>query len=59
MAGARFTHLPRVLYGVRRHGPVLPTGQHAPGRYERLLEESRRCALRARECLQQQAGRTP
>ncbi len=59
MAGARFTHLPRVLYGVRRHGPVRQTGQHAPGRYERLLEESRRCALRAREFLQQQAGPTP
>ncbi|EHJ46217.1 glycosyl transferase family 2 [Solidesulfovibrio carbinoliphilus subsp. oakridgensis] len=52
MAGAKFVHVPRVLYGVRRHGPNRPTGQHAPARYERLLEESRQCARRARDFLQ-------
>ena len=53
MAGARFVHLPRVLYGVRRHGPVRPTGQHTPDRYTNLLAESCRCATRAREFLRQ------
>ena len=59
MAGARFVHVPRVLYGVRRHGPVRPTGQHAPERYANLLAESCRCAARARDFLRAQAGKTP
>ncbi|MHC1788040.1 glycosyltransferase [Solidesulfovibrio sp.] len=51
MAGAKFVHVPRVLYGVRRHGPVRPTGQHTPVRYANLLAESCRLAERAREFL--------
>ena len=51
MAGARFHHFPRILYSVRHHGAERETGQHAPVRYANLLEESRQCALRAREHL--------
>lgn len=51
MAGARFHHLPRVLYSVRHHGDDRKTGQHAPCRYDRLIEESKQCAFRAREWL--------
>lgn len=52
MAGCRFHHLPRVLYSVRHHGQDRKTGQHAPSRYASLLEESKRCAFRARKFLQ-------
>lgn len=51
MAGAKFFHLPKVLYSVRWHGPTRKTGQHTPTRYEKLLEESKRCARRARDYL--------
>ncbi len=51
MAGCRFHHLPKILYSVRWHGPKRKTGQHTPDRYEILLEESRRCARRARAFL--------
>ena len=51
MAGATFVHVPRVLYGVRRHGPARPTGQHTPPRYANLLAESCRLAARARAFL--------
>ena len=51
MAGATFVHVPRVLYGVRRHGPARPTGQHTPPRYANLLAESCRLATRARAFL--------
>lgn len=56
MAGARFTHLPKVLYSVRHHDENRKKGQHTDERYARLLEESGRCAQRAREFL---AGRNP
>jgi len=49
MAGCRFFHLPRILYSIRWHGPERKTGQHVSERYENLLEESRRCAYRARK----------
>jgi glycosyltransferase involved in cell wall biosynthesis len=48
MAGARFHHLPMILYSVRYHGNGRKTGQHTRDRYERLLEESKACAKRAR-----------
>lgn len=48
MQGARFHHLPRVLYSIRYHGDDRKTGQHSPARYERLLEECKQCAERAR-----------
>ena len=51
LAGAQFIHVPRVLYGVRRHGPARPTGQHTPTRYANLLAESCRLAKRARQFL--------
>lgn len=59
MAGARFVHVPRVLYGVRRHGPVRPTGQHTPARYANLLAESCRLAERARQFLRDTAAARP
>ncbi len=54
MAGARFHHLPRVLYSIRYHGENRKTGQHVPERYQRLLEECRQCAFRGRKFMQNQ-----
>jgi len=51
MAGARFYHLPKVLYSVRYHGDGRRTGQHTDHRYANLIEESKRCARRARAWL--------
>lgn len=51
IAGAKFHHLPRILYSIRYHGDDRKTGQHALGRYDRLIEESKQCAFRAREWL--------
>lgn len=49
MAGAIFYHLPKVLYSVRFHGQDRKTGQHTENKYNRLLEESKMCAARARQ----------
>ncbi len=51
MAGAKFYHLPRILYSVRYHGEDRKTGQHTEDRYNRLIKESKLCAKRAREWL--------
>jgi len=51
MAGCRLGHLPKILYSVRWHGENRQTGQHRPERYANLLEESKRCAMRARDWL--------
>lgn len=51
MDGCRFYHLPKVLYSVRYHGPTRRTGQHTGSRYQVLLDESRKCAQRARNFL--------
>lgn len=48
ISDAKFYHLPKVLYSVRWHGPDRKTGQHTPARYKTLLDESKRCAHRAR-----------
>lgn len=53
MAGARFYHLNRILYSIRHHGEDRKTGQHTDERYANLIEESRRCAFRARAFLGQ------
>lgn len=53
MAGAKFYHLPKVLYSVRYHGADRKTGQHRKEQYENLIEESKRCARRARDWLTQ------
>lgn len=53
MAGCRFFHLEKILYSVRWHGPGRKTGQHTDGRYAILLDESRRCAQRARGALKE------
>ena len=51
MAGAKFYHLPRILYSVRYHGENRKNGQHTSERYNNLLEESKHCAWRARSWL--------
>lgn len=51
MAGAKFYHVPKVLYSVRYHGDGRKTGQHTKDRYANLIEESKSCARRAREWL--------
>jgi len=51
MAGARFHHLPKILYSIRYHGDDRKTGQHAEKRYTKLIEESKTCAYRARAWL--------
>jgi len=53
MAGAKFHHLSKVLYAVRYHGENRRTGQHADDRYDKLIEESKQCAFRARGWLKQ------
>lgn len=47
-AGAKFYHVPKILYSVRHHGDDRKTGQHTADRYARLIEESKTCAKRAR-----------
>lgn len=51
MAGAKFYHVPKVLYSVRYHGDGRKTGQHTKDRYANLIEESKACARRARAWL--------
>ena len=51
MAGAKFYHLPKVLYSIRYHGNDRKQGQHTEERYADLIEESKRCARRARKWL--------
>ncbi|MBG0777402.1 MAG: glycosyltransferase [Desulfovibrionaceae bacterium] len=53
LAGARFAHLPEVLYCTRRHDPADPA-EPASWRgdgHANLLRESVRCALRARAAI--------
>lgn len=49
MAGAKFYHLPKVLYSIRYHGDDRKTGQHTSENYNNLIEESKLCAHRARQ----------
>ena len=51
MAGARFVHVPRILYSIRHHGTGRETGQHTEERYANLIKESKACARRARAWL--------
>ncbi|MBI2901781.1 MAG: glycosyltransferase [Planctomycetes bacterium] len=48
MSGARFVHVPRVLYSVRFHGADRQTGQHSAGSTRRMFEESIELVERAR-----------
>ena len=52
MAGCRFFHLPKVLYSIRWHGPQRKTGQHTNARYQILMDESQKCACRARRFIE-------
>jgi len=52
MAGAKFYHLPKVLYSVRHHGDNRKTGQHTEERYANLIQESKHCAWRARSWIE-------
>ncbi len=54
MAGAKFIHLPKVLYSIRYHGEDRKTGQHTNNNYLNLLEESKLCAIRARRWMSEQ-----
>lgn len=51
LAGARFVHVPKVLYSLRTHGPGRKVGLHAPEVERRALEESARIAERARRAM--------
>lgn len=53
MNGAVFKHLPKILYSVRYHDKNRKTGQHTSENYENLIEESKKCAVRAREWLKE------
>lgn len=52
-AGCQFFHLNKILYSIRWHGPDRKTGQHTKSRYDVLLEESVKCAMRARAYLEE------
>lgn len=54
MAGTKFHHLSKVLYSIRHHGETRKTGQHTSENYKNLLEESKKCAIRARRWLSEQ-----
>lgn len=54
MAGAKFFHLSKVLYSIRYHGEDRKTGQHTNKNYLNLLEESKKCAFRARRWMSEQ-----
>lgn len=56
MNGARFLHVPKTLYSVRSHDRR-QVGLHEAGRFEMLLEESRRLTLKARKWLAGNASR--
>ena len=51
MEGVKFYHLPKVLYSIRYHGDNRKTGQHTKENYNNLIEESKKCAWRARQWL--------
>lgn len=55
-AGARFVHVPRVLYSVRHHGGERKIGQHSPENERRCVMESAEIAERARTFLSVQRG---
>lgn len=50
MNGARFKHIGKTLYSVRSHDQR-QVGLHAPESFDKLLEESKRLTLKAREFL--------
>ncbi len=51
MTGAKFFHLPKILYSIRHHDEKRKTGQHTSERYEILMNESVVCANRIRDWL--------
>ncbi len=51
MAGAKFVRVPEVLMEVLDHGENRQTDIHHPASWNRLMDESRQLALKARECL--------
>ena len=52
MSGAEFFHLPKILYSIRYHGENRKTGQHTSENYKKLMEESKKCAWRARDFME-------
>jgi len=57
MDGAVFQHLAKVLYSIRYHGEDRKIGQHTSANYKNLLEESKKCAWRAREWISQDVSK--
>lgn len=56
MNGARFLHVPEVLYSVRFHGPDRRTGQHSPQSEMLMYAESVQLCERAREFMRSKQG---
>lgn len=51
MSGARFVHVPKVLYSLRFHGADRKIGLHSPANEQRTIDESAEIAGRCREFL--------
>ena len=58
MGGARFTHVAKALFAKRDHCGTREVDIHAPGNWSRLIGESKKLVLRAREFLQASGERS-
>ncbi len=56
LGGARFTHVSRALFAKRDHAGGREVEIHAPANWQRLINESKRLVLAAREHLARQGG---
>ena len=50
MQGAKYYHVNKVLAGVRHHGPDRQVDNHSSAQWQRLMEESKKLVIQAREC---------
>jgi glycosyltransferase involved in cell wall biosynthesis len=53
MEGAKFIHVPEILYSVRFHDETRKTGNHTTEREPAIFEESKRIAVQVRKFLEQ------
>lgn len=51
LGGARFTHVPKALFAKRDHAGGREVDIHAPGNWARLIGESKKLVLKARQAL--------